>query len=341
MRRELKVPLQFSGVRIERQHAIGIQIVAGTNAAVEVRARVAGGPVQRVGFRVVRARHPRGAAAVQVQIPGPAFGAGFSRSRNSPETPRQFSRGRVIRRHKATHAVVSARGTNDHLVVHHQGRAGGAVVLVPVRVRYVPQQVSRTSVQAKQMGVVGQPVHPRVPQRDAAAEVPGRIVDQSLRDRPRVMPDHQPSARIQRVGIVGRGHEHDAVRDYGRDLQPVRIAGMEYPLRPQLSDICRIDLRQAAEAAATEVSVVGEPIRSGWRGDQLSGKHVNHHRPGCFRRLVRSRNGQATQQCRERQCRLSAHLLWLSPPHLAALKNRVYSLASKRDLGHAVYKQGN
>ena len=53
VRRELVVPLQFSGGRIEREDTVGEQIVAAALAIVGIRPRIAGGPVERIGLGIV------------------------------------------------------------------------------------------------------------------------------------------------------------------------------------------------------------------------------------------------------------------------------------------------
>ena len=93
-----------------------------------------------------------------------------------------------------------------------------------------------------------------------------------------MVPDHASGARVQRVGVVRGSHEHDAVHDHRGYLHPVRIAGMEDPLRAKLSDIRRVDLGQAAETASGEIAVIGEPVFSRRLGDQLSGKHIDRRR---------------------------------------------------------------
>ena len=53
VRRELVVPLQFSGGRIEREDTVGEQIVAAALAIIGIRPRIAGGPVERIGLGIV------------------------------------------------------------------------------------------------------------------------------------------------------------------------------------------------------------------------------------------------------------------------------------------------
>src|SRR5260370_42042921 len=123
------------------------------------------------------------------------------------------------------------------------------------------------------MGVIGLPVLSGMPHRDSATEVPGGVVDQSLGDGPSMMPDYAAGGGVQRVGVVGRGRKHDAVYNHRCDLQAVRIAGMEYPLRSQLCHVAEVDLRQITVAAPREIAVIGKPVCSRRVGGQLGWEH--------------------------------------------------------------------
>src|SRR5712672_3712433 len=114
MGRELKMPLQLSGVRIQREHAIGVEIVAGTRAAIEVRRRITRAPVQRVEFGVVGSRHPGGATATQIRIAWPTFRAGLARAWNGPEAPGQLAGLRIAGEKEASSAAVTPIGAADH-----------------------------------------------------------------------------------------------------------------------------------------------------------------------------------------------------------------------------------
>ena len=120
------------------------------------------------------------------------------------------------------------------------------------------------------MSVIGLPVHTGMPYGDSATKVAGGIVNQTGGDGPDVMPNCAASTGVQCVSIVGGGHEHDAVYNYRRDLEPVRVAGMEHPLRPQLAHVAQVNLGEFAIAAPGEISIIGEPIRSRRVGFRVS-----------------------------------------------------------------------
>ena len=181
MRRELEIPLQLSGIRIQRQHTIGVKIVPRTYVALEIRRGIAGPPVNRVELRIVGSRHPRSSAAMQIQFSWPAFRPEFAWTRYRPESPGQLAGQRIIGRNKAPHPIVAARSSYKDFVFDHERRAGGAVILVPIRICHVPDQIARAHVQTQQMRIIRFHVNPIAPHRDPAVDVPRRVIDQSLR----------------------------------------------------------------------------------------------------------------------------------------------------------------
>src|SRR5207237_26930 len=69
VRRELIVPFDLAGLRLERQDRAGVQIVARTHRRIE-RPRVADAPINRVQLRVIGAGDPCRSAT---ELPGIAF----------------------------------------------------------------------------------------------------------------------------------------------------------------------------------------------------------------------------------------------------------------------------
>src|ERR1019366_6193922 len=87
VRRELVVPFQLPRGGVERQHGRGVQIVSLTLVTVVVRAWIAGGPVKQLGFRVVSAGEPGGAATVLQRPTAPTLRPRLTRRRDGPEPP--------------------------------------------------------------------------------------------------------------------------------------------------------------------------------------------------------------------------------------------------------------
>ena len=104
MRSELEVPFQFSSIGIDGKNTGGVKVVTGPRVRKKVGCRIAGGPIQGVEFRIVRARHPGGGATMQVGIPGPTFGPEFSRAGDHPQPPLHLSRRCVIGGNKPAHS---------------------------------------------------------------------------------------------------------------------------------------------------------------------------------------------------------------------------------------------
>src|SRR5258707_9040208 len=119
MRRELKMPLQLSGVGVQREHAIGVEIIAGPRAAIEIWRRITRAPVQRAEFGIVGSRHPSGAAATQIRIARPTFGAGLATAWNGPEAPGQLAGLRIEGGKEASYAAVTPGGADDNFALDH------------------------------------------------------------------------------------------------------------------------------------------------------------------------------------------------------------------------------
>src|SRR5205814_495953 len=64
VRRELEMPLQLTGVGIERDDAVRVEVVAGTLTRIPVRTGVPDAPVREIQRRIVRAGDPHRRAAV-------------------------------------------------------------------------------------------------------------------------------------------------------------------------------------------------------------------------------------------------------------------------------------
>src|SRR3954467_3959766 len=145
VRRELKIPFQFSRVRFDCQYTSCIEIVTGAGISHKIGCRVAGGPEQGVKLRIICAGHPGCGTSVQIGITWPTGGSEFSRPRNSPETPFQLASQRIIGGDKSAHTGVSAGGADDNRTVHNKGSAGCSVMLGLVGISNVPAQATGAS----------------------------------------------------------------------------------------------------------------------------------------------------------------------------------------------------
>ena len=80
------------------------------------------------------------------------------------------------------------------------------------------------------MRVVGFHENSIAPDCDTAIEMPRRVVDESFRDRPSMMPDHAAGAGIKSKRVIRCGDEHDAVDDDRGNFQTIGVARVEDPL---------------------------------------------------------------------------------------------------------------
>ena len=140
VRRELEMPLQFSGLRIQRDDRIRVEVVAFAIVAVEIRRRIAGRPIEGVELRIVGACQPRGRSRVRDAASLPRFRSRLAWRRHRPEAPHFFARCLIECGEKAAHAFVTAGRAGNHEVPDDERRAGGVVVLAPVRHFGFPEQ---------------------------------------------------------------------------------------------------------------------------------------------------------------------------------------------------------
>lgn len=79
------------------------------------------------------------------------------------------------------------------------------------------------------MRVVRFHVHAVVPDGNPTINVPGSIIDQTTRYRPRMVP-HDPSGTgIKAKRIIRRSHEHHSVHNNRGSFEPIRVLRVKYP----------------------------------------------------------------------------------------------------------------
>src|SRR4051794_3192800 len=104
------VPADVAAGGIEREHAVGVEIVARPVGAVVFRRGIAGAPIGCVGGWVIGARHIKRAAA---GLPGvvlvfPRLAAGLARRRHGVSAP-ELVAGLAVERHQpVTHTLIAA-----------------------------------------------------------------------------------------------------------------------------------------------------------------------------------------------------------------------------------------
>src|SRR5262249_24032518 len=87
MRSELIIPAQLSGLRLERQNAVRIEVGPFALIAVSGRIRIADRPKPRIGFGVVRASEPGLAASGWKRLALPRLRFRITLFRYGPESP--------------------------------------------------------------------------------------------------------------------------------------------------------------------------------------------------------------------------------------------------------------
>src|ERR1700739_3715387 len=111
------------------------------------------------------------------------------------------------------------------------------------------------------------------------------VVDQTARDRPRVVPEYLPGLRVKGIGIVRCGNVHHAVYNYGRDLENPGVSTVKYPLGLKMRNILRSDLCETAEAPSSVVAVIRRPVISDNPRNQVGQLHIDRSAGARIRAL--------------------------------------------------------
>jgi len=82
------------------------------------------------------------------------------------------------------------------------------------------------------------------------------VINQPASHFAAMVPQDLTCLRVERICIVPTGDKHDARHNNRSHLQRAHRSRMEHPLRLQVTNICRSDLRQAAEALPTIVAII-------------------------------------------------------------------------------------
>src|SRR5260370_30548247 len=104
----MKIPAQLSRLDLQRDNAIGVEIVALAIVTIGIRIRISSRPVECFGLRIVRAGEPRRSSAHFDSVALPGFEARCTAARNSPEPPAKLTGWRLVCANEAAHRLVRA-----------------------------------------------------------------------------------------------------------------------------------------------------------------------------------------------------------------------------------------
>jgi len=308
VRRQLIGPYGFAGGGPAREDRVGPLVVAGPLLGVP-RAGVRGAVVDEVEVGVVgdpaphrpaadlpRFRRPRrdaelGHAVRGVERPEARTDQHVAVRAGAVRAPRDRTRREVERRQPAADAELPAAITDEHPVADDQRRHRHRLAAVDVAELRAPQLTSRPRVDRHRLCVE------RV-EDDAAVGVGGAAIDgvaagDALRRRRRlrlVLPAHGAvTTQIERPEDVRVGRddvERVADDEGGRFLAPLD-ARMKAPGEPELPDIGRGNLRQAAIAGGGVVASGSDPLTVvgvGLRPARFVGPRLRRQEAGRHRR---------------------------------------------------------
>ncbi len=255
------MPLQLAGVGIERDDRGGEQVVAFAIGAVVVRPRIAGAEEHEVLLGIVGARDPDRAAAARIRIGlRPGVAANLARAGHGVEAPDLLAGRGVEGLDEAANAELGAGDAEDHLVFDHQRRHGRRVAALVVLERDVEQHGAGLHVERHQVRIEGRHEQPIAQHAEAAID---RAATQNhlVRQFTPVSPDLAARPRVDGPRVIVEAGDVDHAVDHNRRrLEGAEHTGLKRPLRRELMDVLRRDLRQRTMPLAIVGAGVGEPL---------------------------------------------------------------------------------
>ena len=263
---ELVVPDDAPGIRVEREHAVRVERVAGV-PALEARPRLCLGrrPVDQVRSRVVAPGRPTVAADPEHQRRvAPRVAARLARPRHRRRPPQLLAGPGVTGRDEAGHLLglvvaFAAVGARNHLAPDDDRPRR---VPEPERVvgpLDVPDHLAAAGVERDDVRVDGRQVDlvvvdGEVAGRDDAAEILRVVLVP-------VAPEELPGGGVERFDDAERARDvHDAVVDERVRLGPALGADRPRPDEAQPIRVLRVDLVQRAVAPPVEGAPPVDPV---------------------------------------------------------------------------------
>ena len=272
----------LSGIQINRNQRVGIQIVSGSQRTVQVWRGVAHHEIDPVvgevycrilpdttAHRLIWVAHGLEVFLLCTNITqhvatGRIVGGPDANRvlRRCMKMPQQVTGLPVVGLYKSTDTVFPAIGSDQDLSIDRRRRHGFTVSQFRISDLDIPDQLPGLRVQRDQSGIKGAHVDSVAIHRNTAVVRPATIG----RDWPHlmlVMPDLFTCFGIQCINMVkGRGDIHDPLNHDRTGLQGLDNLGLEDPGRAKIADVIRIYLPCRIVPSLTVVTVGMQEIVS-------------------------------------------------------------------------------
>ena len=284
------MPLDLAGLRVEREHRAGIEIVAGAHGRVE-RSRIADAPIDRVQLRIIRAGDPGRSAA---QLPGvalPGIAAGLIGTGDRIGAPQMLAGRRIPSVDETAGTELGAGDAGQDDAVRDQRRHRHRIALLDVGRLLSPKLLACRGIERDHVGIERGAeqfavVDRGTPVDDTAAHDPGRFGRVSDLGLPYLF----AGLYVDRHGGgVGRDIKDALVDDRLRLLASI-IGQAVIPNRNQILGGVLVDLRKRTEPLQVIAHTVIEHVRGVRRPlDQLIGSlrtrtERSEHSKACGKR---------------------------------------------------------
>ena len=255
VRRSLKSPDQFPGIRVERDNAARPGIISRPYVAIQHGRGISRAHEDQIEVGIVRAGGPHLAA-------GGAAALRFLRAgrRRAVKNPLRLAGICIDGFQLARQIIEIARDADQHVIPHNQRSVGRPVTFVGIGDHDVPLDLAVLRIQRDQVTVRSGQIHRVLINGRAAMADVERVIGRIL-----VVPKLLARARVDGPDVVRRGHVKDAVRQNRRGFDLI-LPRLKAPNLLELADVIRRDFSEAGMTPAGVVAMEGEPTVHPLRG---------------------------------------------------------------------------
>ncbi len=280
MRDILEVADIFAGIEIDRDQAVGVEIVARAHRAVEIGRGIADHEIDAPRGEIDRRVLPHPAAETLVGIAELLERRFFGRDvavqvmagriLGRPDADRVFGDGiegpeqlaglGVERLDEAADPVFAAIGADQDLPIDRGRGHRLAVALLGIGDVGLPDHLAGLGIEGDQLGIEGGEIDHVAIDGDAAVVGPAAI-DGDRSERMLVVPEFGAGAGIERIDVIeGGGDVHHAIDHDRRGLLRLLDLGLEDPGHVQVPHVHRVDLAVGEVALLGVIPVRHQPV---------------------------------------------------------------------------------
>src|SRR5579872_5180685 len=226
---ELEIPVQLSGVSVEREQRVAVEVIAGACLPTIGGCRISRRPENLIRGRVKRSRIPGRGAADFPRIAIPRFMTGLTRARNGVKAPLALAGGCIVSIDESPNAVLTSGNSKDNQIFHCERRHSEAVSFAVVFGNDIPNYVAGFCIEGDYVRIESSEENFVAHDGEAAIDAPA--TGTNIRGNGMLIhPDRSAGAGVQGEGaIILRCGVQNSVDDQRRGFELAGGAGLIDP----------------------------------------------------------------------------------------------------------------